>query len=316
MKKSLFILLSAAVSAFLLAKPPARAKQRLVLTAVNSEVYNGYVHRKLPDGSYKREYYAIADGGFSPGDIRDPSIDSVKFPPLAGLIAEFLATRGYFFANDAKSANLLLVIKWGTTTPAVDQGSHQNATDDLLTAMNSYHAAAAAAAGTPRTVDGIESPQSAVANADRATFEQYLYQMQLSNIMRRQADLHDAQLLGYVKAINRLDGILRQVGDETPYEDLISEIEEPRYYVILAAYDFRAATQQRKKKLLWVTRVSIRAQGNQFNKDLPAMLANAAPYFGRDSGGLIHRLRRGVVTIGKLKFLGVETNKQATKKAQ
>ncbi len=303
MKSSLTLM--SVVATLLLTTLSASAKDWIV-TSVYSETDNGYVRKKLPDGSFQRQYYAIADGGYSRGETADPSIDDVKFPALAGLIAEYLAKQNYYFAHDTKQANLLLVIWWGTTIPGSDGGTDRNAKDQVLDAMNGYQSASAAAVGTTRTAEGIESPQMAIRDDHLARLHGELYQMQLFNTMRRQADLHNARLLGYLKAIDDRDNITRLAGGDTGYEDLISDVEEPRYYVILGAYDFRAATQQHKKRLLWITRISIQAQGNQFNQELPAMLADAARYFGRPSGGLIRGLREGSAKIGKLKVLGYE----------
>ena len=311
MMKSLLPWLGAAAPAFLLSGLTAAAANDSIVTAVYSQVSSDYVRHKLPDGSFQREYYALANGGYGPGAAKDPSIDNVKFPAVAGTIAEFLAKQNYFFANDAKSADLLLVITWGTTIPGFNSAPYQTAQSSLLSEMNGYKAAdaaaaAVAAAGQGMSVDGIQSPEATIRDEHREALYEQLYQMQLFDGIRRQSDEHNARLLGYLQDINDRDNITRLAGGGTAYDDLISDIEQARYYVILAAYDFRAATQQKKPKLLWVTRVSIQAQGNRFDKDLGGMLANASKYFGQPSHGLIRRYREGTVTIGKLKVVGVE----------
>ena len=40
-------------------------------------------------------------------------------------------------------------------------------------------------------------------------------------------------------------------------EDLVSEIEVDRYFVVLLAYDFQVLWKEKKHKLLWETRFSI-----------------------------------------------------------
>jgi hypothetical protein len=85
----------------------------------------------------------------------------------------------------------------------------------------------------------------------------------------------------------------------------MTDVKESRYYVIISAYDFRAATEQGRQKLLWVTRVSVRTPGNAFDDSVAAMLKNASPYFGRESGRLIRgEEMKGTVELGDLKFLG------------
>ena len=319
MKPSIF-LLGAVMPGILLTVPPAKAAGDSIVTAVYSEARSDYVRHRLPDGSFKREYYAIANGGYSPGAVRDRSIDAVEFPAIAGLTAEFLAQRGYFFAKDAKSADLLLVISWGTTVTSND-ATQQNAQKVTLDAMNHFNATnaaakAAAAAGQGMDIAGIQSPAAAVRDEAREELFGDLYQMRMFEDMRLSADERNARLLGYLKEINDRDTPGRFAGAGTAYDDLISDIEAPRYYVIIAAYDFRAATQQRKQKLLWVTRVSIQAQGNRFDRDVPAMLANASHYFGVPSDGLIRRYREATVKIGELKVVGVESDSRPPAKAE
>ncbi len=318
--KRILLLLGAVAPAFLTAVPRAAAASDSIETAVFSEARSDYVRQKLPDGSFKREYYAIANGGYSTGAARDRSIDDVKFPAIAGLVAEFLAQRNYYFANDAKQADLLLVISWGTTITATDS-TYQTAQRVMLDSMNHFNTAnaaaeAAAAAGRGMDIAGIQSPEASLRDAAREQLFSNLYQARMFEDMRYGADAQNARLLGYTQDLNRRDSPARFAGGGTAYDDLISDIESPRYYVIIAAYDFRAAVQQKKQKLLWVTRVSIQAQGNKFDRDLTAMLASASHYFGSPSHGLIRRYREGTVNIGELKVIGVEPDARPPAKAE
>ena len=106
----------------------------------------------------------------------------------------------------------------------------------------------------------------------------------------------------------------RFAGAGTYFDDLISDIETDRYYVIITAYDFRAVTREKKQKVLWTTRVSIQAQGNQFNERLMAMLDNASRHFGQDSGKLIRQYQRVPrVDLKELKFLGLVPNSELSR---
>jgi len=292
-----------------LASPAALARDDSLVTAVFSSVSNGYTRTKTPDGSFKRETYAISNGGYATGLTRDHSIDEVKFPVSAGLVAQHLARQNYFLAQDAKSADLLLVITWGTTVPFNDNVNRM-AQDTALAAMNSVASATANAkaggATSDRGADGIQSPAAAEADAARSVLEGALFQLQMFNDMRSKANEHNANLLGYMKEINSRNDLSRYAGAGTYYDDLIEDIESERYYVIVTAYDFHAATQEKKRKLLWSTRVSIQMQGNQFDKSLAAMLANASRHFGQDSGHLIRRYQPSTrVDLGELKILGM-----------
>jgi len=299
---------SAAALGCLLAAQAAAAAGTALVTSVNSEVRNGYTRQQLPDGSFQREYYAIASGGYSPGRDKDRSIDGVRFPDLAGMVAQVLARRNYYFAPDAKSADLLLVIQWGTTIP-FRSAQYANATLNVADAANAFRSADASARASvnpTRDRGGIQSPEMTVRQVTLEQMQQDLYTMLLFEGARRDADADNARLLGYLKEINYRDDLSRLAGAGVAFDDLMADIEAPRYYVIISAYDFRAATQRQQQKLWWVTRVSIQAQGNRFNERLKDMLASAGRYLGSDSGHLIRQYHQGEVSFGDLKFLGYQ----------
>jgi hypothetical protein len=124
--------------------------------------------------------------------------------------------------------------------------------------------------------------------------------------MRRSADEHNARLLGYVDEINYRDTPTRVAGAGTAYDDLIDDIENERYYVLIMAYDFRTAREKGERKLLWATRVSVQAQGNRFDENVQNMLTQASRYFGQNSDRLIRQYQdKGKVNLGELKVIGI-----------
>ena len=68
------------ISLLLLAVSTAQATNDRIITAVFSRTYNGYQRPKAADGTFQREYYALANGSYLPGVGADASIDKVKFP--------------------------------------------------------------------------------------------------------------------------------------------------------------------------------------------------------------------------------------------
>jgi hypothetical protein len=275
-----------------------------LVTAVYSKVANNYKREKLQNGSFKPEYYAISNGGFLPGIGRDPSIDKVPFSTIAGVVEQYLGKQGYHMANDAKSAQLLLVVQWGETVPFND-GTYRNQLDQLTSAMHDVQMTKVSGP-VQRTPDGIQSAQNAVAQSAQGELESELLMINMANRARDQANERNALLLGYMDEINSSNSMARFAGGGDHFEDLISDIEDSRYFVIVSAYDFKAVVQNKGTKLLWSTRVSIQAQGNRFDNRLVAMMANASRQFGRDSGRLIRQYQRTpTVNLGELKFLGV-----------
>lgn len=275
-----------------------------ITTSVYSQVGNGYKRTKLADGSFAREYYAISNGGALPGTIRDASIEEVKFPQLAGLLAEFLAKRNYHYAPDAKSARLLLVVHWGTTIPFndVNFGSAVNLAGNSLGVLKATPAVAPAEG----VVDIASAPGGAERQAAADQFESDMMVVMMENRARDRANEGNARLLGYIREINDVNDIRRFAGGGDHYDDLRADIEESRFYVIISAYDFKKAVEQGKRELLWVTRISVRSPGNRFSQQMRPMLASGARFFGEESGRLVRRyFQRGSVEIGDVEVLGV-----------
>lgn len=300
----------------LVALTPASAAQDPVITSVFSHTDKSYSRQKLPDGTFQREYYVITNGEYSAGAAKNDSIDKVKFPQIAGLMAQFLAKQNYYLADTAKSADFLLKITWGTTIPFGD-GNRQASLDNLSGALNQANAAKNAIPPPATTAPATEGEAQAAAQAEATraeaeaqsaaaqdVLEGQLLQAQVFENMRRDANVENARLLGYLGEINERDDLSRFAGAGTAYDDLIADIEEERYYVIIAAYDFKAATEDKKLKVRWATRVSIATRGNRFNETLAVMLAEASKQFGRDSGKLIRRAQEGKVRLGDLKYIG------------
>lgn len=69
----------------------------------------------------------------------------------------------------------------------------------------------------------------------------------------------------------------------SPSADAINDVAGDDLYVAaIAAYDYRALVQK-KKELLWVTKISCPALGLQMDQTLPTMLAIAGPNIGRET---------------------------------
>ena len=87
---------------------------------------------------------------------------------------------------------------------------------------------------------------------------------------------------------------------------MINELEEDRYFVVVMAYDYQLLVSEKKHKLVWEARFSIRQRNHAFNQQLMAMTIQASKFFGQDSNGLTRNpLPDGQVEIGKVQSLGV-----------
>jgi hypothetical protein len=129
--------------------------------------------------------------------------------------------------------------------------------------------------------------------------DEALAMMDMENRARDKLDFSNAQMLGYNS--DGMIGTLR--GDAIRHSalrdyraELVSEIEQNRYFVVLMAYDFQVLMKEKKHVLLWETRFSISQRRNAFDRALPAMASYASRYFGQDSNGLV----RKPVPVGKV----------------
>jgi hypothetical protein len=127
---------------------------------------------------------------------------------------------------------------------------------------------------------------------------------------RDQNDMRNAMLLGYDGELAAMSGAQGTTPLKLRRDDLISEIEDDRYFIVVMAYDFDALWKHKRHKLLWVTRFSVRARGTNFADVLDAMVNQASRYFGQNTQGLLRSpLPEGRVDIGPVKSLGAVPEK-------
>ena len=274
-----------------------------VVTAVFARAGNGYKRAISADGSFKPEYYAISNGGRVDGTTTDATIDRVTYPEVAAIAMRQLAGQNYHMSKNSRDATLLIMVQWGATQ-SYNRGNYDDRIQSAANALTNLQAAGGGSAGLPPSAIDA-SPEGAMATAAQDVFESDMLRLVLENQMRDSINLPNARLLGFVDEINSASRIPRHTAAATRYDELIADIEDPRYYIIVSAYDFQELRKNNQKKLLWVTRVSVNTRGNRFDDSAAAMLKSASKYFGQDSGKLIRGQEdKGEVRLGDVKFLG------------
>jgi hypothetical protein len=283
------------------------------LVAFSTRVSNGYARKKLPDGTFQQETYAFGKGDDWGGARVDASMDKLDFMDVARTISVPLAGRGFVPTRDQATTNLLIMVYWGTSrTPEYSTHSHsllmaQDAErEQNQAAMATSHALAQSGKATGGNAADIKVAKTMQASAD-ADMRADLEGLQAEEQRREDADVNTATLLGYdwwwlstVAASGGGERALRK-------KDMLDELEQDRYFVVLMAYDFQAMTKHRSK-LLWEAHISISEHSNQFDQRLATMVTEASQYFGADSRGLQHEaLPDGKVDVGPLRNLGVVT---------
>ncbi len=298
----------------MLAALPAAETADGEIVVVASKVSEDYVRAKLPDGSFATESYAFGEGGLTSGVMQDLSIDHLKFVDVARTISRPLRTQKYVPATEADKAKLLIMVYWGTTMGA--SGASSSMAYQSLAAANQHAGSAKSAMASATKMNASrgakgQAAASAQDEGDRANdeFDEALLLASMENRQRERVDWKNAGILGYDTDLAATKGHERTtIG--LRYNDLIDELEDDRYFVVLMAYDFQLLAKTKQHKLLWETRFSIRQRGNEFDKQLEAMAQNAAKYFGQDSHGLLHKpIPEGHITLGPLEIGAVVPDK-------
>jgi hypothetical protein len=264
------------------------------ITAVSSRVSVDYVRARLADGSFQTEEYAFGNGGHYAGPFPDPTIDNLSFLDVARVIAAPLAAQNYLPAKDPGKTKLLIMLYWGTTTTPTNPSSSNGY---LL--YGSASSATASSSGAPKM--GASAGSSGAAG--NSELDEALALMDFDNRIRDHLNYTNAAMLGY----DSEDMISTERGEALRHsalrhlqKDLVLEIEQNRYFVVLMAYDFQILRTQKKHKLLWDARFSIAQRSNDFGKTLPAMARYASIYFGQASNGLVHKpIPIGKVEVGE-----------------
>jgi hypothetical protein len=287
----------AACAALAAVAPRARSQEPDLVTAVSAETSRDYVRARLPNGSYEDETYAFGRGGYFGAGIHDESIDNERFMEIARTIARPLADQDFLPTKDPRKARLLIMVYWGATEGLLDPASDNFAYSRV---NNSKSLTGMTENMIPYSTGSINEGQTvAVLGFGNATERASIH------FQGGMIDSLNASILGYASelaATNPRMGLIHNI----KRDDLIDDIEHSRYFVVLMAYDFQQMWTQKKHKLLWETRFSIREQGTDFRKTLPAMAAYASQYFGQDTHGLVRRpIPEGKVEVGVPKTLGI-----------
>lgn len=263
--------------------------------AVFSQVYNGYTRTKLPDGTFRPEAYTFGNGGFWDRPIADKEREKMTFLFVARSIAGHLEKLNYVPARSTDEVELLILVFWGTT-----QGTRDNRRGDLVNLFSSTNSSISTA-GFFDAASGID-PNSGGSSTSAATgaYDSALWQIAMGNRERDELDDRNARILGYTELLSRA----RFASHMTFAQDIIGEVGDNRYYVVLQAYDFKTALVEKKLKPMWTARLSVLENRNDFAESLDRMVTLAMPYLGQDSRGLRRDVtREGRVELGPLKVI-------------
>ncbi len=280
------------------------------VVAVYAAASPAYTRTPLPGGGFKPETYAFGEGGRWGGSLNDFSIDRLRFLDVARLLGPSLAARQYVPADPKAPdrTDLLLMVYWGTTSGTNDAASGP----EYQIAQSLEHLNPAGMAPLPQSRgssvagSGEQQQRAALDGGRDSALAQADMMIAMANRRRDRTNAENAMILGYLPDLRRTDGYQGTALDFIR-GDIVDDIEESRYFVVLLAYDFQLLWKQKQRRLLWEARFSLPERRSEFDKALLVMAQQASRYFGGDSHGLVRqRLPDVNVIIGNPKLLEFE----------
>jgi len=264
--------------------------------AISASTVPGYVRPVDVDGTPRPEQYVFTEGRYFAGDNGDASLAQMKFGDILKALAPYLAKQNYFPTKVVASADIVIVVHWGTTSTYVNP-QKQTTIDHMNEAV---------ARKRDDTGNGGKIDQEAM---DQALSDQANALTSTAATVSR-----NSALLGYQPELLKEQRNIF-ANDQT----VQAELNEERYFVILMAYDLQRMKKDHKSHVLWVTRISVRSPGNNFTEAMPALVEAGAEVYGRQVDGLVRvkeRTGEGHVTLDEMKVLGVveKPRPAATKK--
>jgi hypothetical protein len=254
--------------------------------AASATAGSDYQRPRDAAGDLRPETYVFAEGQFLGGGTVDRGLEQTTFTQITRTLAVNLARQNYLPAPDLNSAQLVIMVHWGMTMVS----------EDPMKDINLQRAQEALATfSAEQEANGLADPTA----LNSATGAMGMARQGVQDAVNR-----NAILLGFARSLERER---QQMMTSTAEITMSNELNEERYFVILMAYDNQTRLKERKSRLMWVTRLSVRSPGNNFTEALPALARVGAEVFGRQVDGLVRvkaPLGRGKVTIGELEVLG------------
>lgn len=259
--------------------------------AASATAGSDYQRPRDAAGTLRPETYVFAEGQFLGGGTVDRGLEQTTFTQITRTLAVSLAKQNYLPAPDLNSAQLVIMVHWGMTMIS----------EDPMKDINLQRAQEALAA--------FSAAQEANGLADPTALNSATSALGMARQGEQDAVNRNAVLLGFARSLERER---QQMMTSTAEITMSNELTEERYFVILMAYDNQTRLKERKSRLMWVTRLSVRSPGNNFTEALPALARVGSDVFGRQVDGLVRvktPLGRGTVTIGELEVLGQASEK-------
>ena len=255
--------------------------------AIKAEADLDFLKEREKDGTAKPMTYQVAKGKFYVGAMNDKRMESFTFDDIVKDMSTHLAKQKFYPYQGEGTGDILIVVHYGVTEY-----------EESIMELMGYTSEEEMGLGGDLGFEGIASDGAGMNAIADLSFNQSLQNSSGSSNARSMGQ--KANLLGMEEAYGFY------TNDQDKYE-LMSMLDEERYFVILMAYDMESI-KAKESKLLWSTRYSIRAIGQNFDDAIKGMNTIAGDYFGQSFKGLnLKRLRDdSSVEIGDIEVIQEE----------
>jgi hypothetical protein len=265
-----------------------------------------YSQHKYGGAKTTAETYVVMPGHYFDGGIVDRSIERMPFRRIAEVFAPELARQQYWPAKNAKDADLLIVVHWGTTVPQISTMEMRARTSPLpdLSAVRADKQVRLETAMANVNSDVVPALFAGIANEDVRQLDNERLDQLSDQIVNDYSMASSAKLLGYT---NDLRNYGKQLMSPAEEYSLRLDLTQMRYFIILRAYDLHAATPAARNRAVWTLHLNVSSPGNNFDTAIDRMCVAAVNYVGRSTGAVEtvrQPVREGKVEIGPLVILG------------
>lgn len=110
------------------------------------------------------------------------------------------------------------------------------------------------------------------------------------------------QFKAHILGINDVRMLPKHLKGNYEYNEML---KEPRYFVVLMAYDYQRFMKQGETVVLWSTRYNIRSAGQNFDAAIKDMNLVASDYFGKNFDKLTRKRSddKSAVEIGEIELI-------------
>ena len=260
-KKIIYLLIGTALSISLVG-PAFSASNRV---AIKAEADIDFLKEREKDGTARPMSYQVAKGKFYRGGMNDQRMETFTFDDIVKDMAQHLTKQKFYPHQGEGTGDMLIVVHYGVT-------EYEESIMEIL----GYTSEEEMGLGGEFDFEGIAPDAGAMNAVADVGFNQSL--MATASDSNKRSMGYKAKLLGMEEAFGFY------TNDQDKYE-LMSMLDEERYFVILMAYDI-PSLKAKDPKLLWTTRYSIRAIGQKFDDAIKGMNLIAGDYFGKSFKGL------------------------------